>query len=166
MRRAIIGGALLMAAAVTSALLGDAVPQPTSTEPEPPIRHFEDTADHVRIVAVNRGSGSNDDRAVVVVTIDPGYHINANPASMAYLIPTTLNVTKPTPLRVVYPEMVRFKPKFSEDVLDVYEGTIHIIAEFPKGVLASEHPLFGTLIAQACTEEYCLPPAEIALPGG
>jgi hypothetical protein len=164
MRRAVIARVLLMAIAGTTALLGDAVPQPTSSTPQVPIRHFDDTADHVRIIAVTGANSGNDDRAVVVITIDPGYHINANPTSLGYLISTTLNVTRPTPLRVIYPDVVRFKPKFSEDVLDVYEGTIHIIAEFPKGTLLGEGPLFGTLTAQACTEKFCLPPAEIALP--
>jgi hypothetical protein len=126
---------------------------------------FPDTADHVRIAAVDRVSGGEDE-AIVVVVIERGYHINANPASMEYLVPTALNVTSEKPLRVIYPDPIRFKPKFTKDILDVYEGTIRIIAEFPKGSLSRERPLIGTLTAQACTEDYCLPPAEIALPGG
>ena len=163
MRRAIIAGALLLAASGNSAVFAGAVAQPAASTPQSPIRHFEDTADHVRILAVDRESGS-DDRAVVVVMIDPGYHINANPASMPYLIPTTLNVTTPPPLRVVYPGAVRFKPKFLDDMLDVYDGTIRVIAEFPSGLLARETPVLGTLTAQACTEVICLPPADLALP--
>src|SRR5206468_13045363 len=60
-----------------------------------------------------------------------GFHINANPASFDYLIPTTLNVTDQTPLRVIYPQPVSFRPKFDDQVLDVYEGTVRITAEFP-----------------------------------
>jgi hypothetical protein len=51
-----------------------------------------DTADHVWITAVDRGNG-HDDSATIVVVIEPGYHINANPASMENLIPTMLNIT-------------------------------------------------------------------------
>jgi hypothetical protein len=163
MRSAIIAGTVLLTAAGAGAALGDAAAQPAASKPESPIRRFEDTADHVRIVAVDRENGS-DDRAVVVVMIDPGYHINANPASMPYLIPTTLNVTTPTALRVLYPEAVRFKPKFLDDMLDVYDGTIRVIAEFPSGLLAHEGRVLGTLTAQACTDVICLPPADLELP--
>jgi len=54
--------------------------------------HLGDTAHHLRITRVQRSSGDQD-RIVVTVEIDPGFHINANPASFDYLIPTTLNVT-------------------------------------------------------------------------
>lgn len=83
---------------------------------------------------------------------------------MDNLIPTKLNITNLTPLHVLYPAPVRFRPKFSNDVLDVYEGTIRIIAEFPPGDLAREAHLAGSLTAQACTEEICLPPADLELP--
>lgn len=122
-----------------------------------------DTADHVRVKTVNRDSG-DEDRIVVTVEIDPGFHINANPASLNYLIPTTLNVTNQTPLRIVYPQVVRFKPKFADDVLDVYEGTVRITAEFPPGSFTDIPYLFGTVTAQACTDEICLPPADLSLP--
>lgn len=119
------------------------------------------TADHVHIVGVDRTSSG--DKAVVTVTVDPGYHINANPASFEYLIPTRLNVTNQPPLRVRYPAPVRFRPKFVDEALDVYEGTVRITAEFAQG---STEParLFGTVTAQACTDEICLPPADLPLP--
>jgi hypothetical protein len=124
-----------------------------------------DTAAHVRIVSVQRDD-REPDRVVVTVEIDRGFHINANPASDDYLIPTTLNVTNQTPTRVIYPSPRRFKPKFVEDTLDVYEGTIQIIAEFPAGSLSRNPYLFGTVTAQACTEDICLPPADLPLPRG
>ena len=122
-----------------------------------------DTADHVRVKSVNRGSGDGDS-AVITVEIDAGYHINANPATFDYLIPTALHITNQTPLRVTYPHSVRFKPKFASDPLDVYEGTVRITAEFVKGTLSRAPFLFGTVTAQACTEVLCLPPAELKLP--
>ena len=47
---------------------------------------FEGTADHVRIVAVDRRSDGVDDKLKVTVAIAPGYHINDDPASQPYLI--------------------------------------------------------------------------------
>jgi hypothetical protein len=79
-----------------------------------------DTADHVRVTSVASDSGDKD-KVIVTVQVDAGFHINANPASLGYLIPTTLNVTNQAPLNIVYPRAVRFKPKFADDALDVYE---------------------------------------------
>jgi hypothetical protein len=120
------------------------------------------TADHVRIAAVDHAN--DQDKIIVTVIIDPGYHINANPASLDYLIPTTLNVTNQTPLRVIYPEPVRFKPKFADDMLDVYQGMIRITAEFPRRSFVRTPQVFGTITAQACTDVICLPPADLTLP--
>jgi hypothetical protein len=125
-------------------------------------RHFMDSADHVKIAGVDPvGDGGE---VIVTVVIDPGFHINANPASLGYLIPTTLNVTSETPLRVIYPGPLSFKPKFAERPIDVYQGRIQIIAYFPASSGRSPH-LFGTLTVQACTDVICLPPADLPLPG-
>ncbi|MGH7032547.1 MAG: protein-disulfide reductase DsbD domain-containing protein [Stellaceae bacterium] len=121
-----------------------------------------DTADHMRIKTVNRDS-KNENRVIVTVEIDRGFHINANPASLDYLIPTTLNITNQAPRRVVYPSPVLFKPKFADEALEVYEGTVQIAAEFPQGLLLRVSNLFGTVTAQACTETICLPPAALPL---
>lgn len=121
-----------------------------------------DTADHVRIKTVNRDS-KDENRVIVTVEIDPGFHINANPASLDYLIPTTLNITNQAPRRVIYPPPILFKPKFADEALEVYEGTVQIAAEFPQGLLRQVSSLFGTVTAQACTEAICLPPAALSL---
>ena len=99
----------------------------------------------------------------MTVTIDPGFHINANPASFDYLIPTTLNVSNQAPLRVTYPAPVSFKSKFSNEPLNVYEGTVRIVAAFQHGSLKRTPYIFGTLTVQACTAALCLPPADLPL---
>lgn len=166
MRSAMLLGAILLqvthvdAASPEGPAVGPITPAPALGEGG---YHLGGTAHHVRIAAVER-TGGDQDRIVVTVEIDPGFHINANPASLDYLIPTTLNVTDQAPLRVIYPEPVRFKSKFADEALDVYEGTIRIIAEFPQGGLARTRYLFGAVTAQACTEVICLPPADLVLP--
>jgi uncharacterized protein len=136
---------------------------PTAELADDKSHDFANTADHVRIVSVDYARGE-EDRVIVMVVIDPGFHINSNPASFDYLIPTTLTISNQAPVRVVYPEAVSFKPKFADQAINVYEGKIQIVAEFPKGTFARERYLFGTLIAQACTDEICLPPASLPLP--
>ena len=85
----------------------------------------------------------------MTVIIDPGFHVNANPASVNYLIPTTLNVTNETPLRVIYPPSVSIKPKVAEQAIDVYEGRIQIIAAFSPTPGRAPY-LFGILTVPAC----------------
>jgi hypothetical protein len=125
--------------------------------------HFEDTATHVRIIGAARTSG-DDDEFAITLRIDPGFHINANPASSDYLIPTALTITELPPSRIAYPEPVRFKPKFTDETIDVYDGTILITAFFPKGALSLLASLHGVVTAQACTDQFCLPPADLPLP--
>jgi hypothetical protein len=124
---------------------------------------FEDTATHVRIVGAARTSG-DDDEFAITLRIDPGFHINANPASSDYLIPTALTIAELPPLRIAYPQPVRFKPKFTDEAIDVYDGTILITAFFPQGALSVFASLHGVVTAQACTDQFCLPPADLPLP--
>jgi hypothetical protein len=130
--------------------------------PDTSNRHFINSADHVRIAGIDY-IGLDGEEIGVTVIIDPGFHINANPTSQDYLIPTTLNIANETPLRIIYPRPVSFTPKFAEHPIDVYQGSIQIIAEFPASSGRAPRP-FGTLTVQACTDSICLPPADLPLP--
>jgi hypothetical protein len=162
-------GALILGAMLAAAIGAQAATSSSGTQgpraelADDKTHHFAGTADHVRIATVDYVSGG-EDRVIVVVVIDTGFHINSNPASFDYLIPTTLTMTNQTPVRVVYPEAVSFKPRFADQAINVYEGRIQIVAAFPKGTFLRERHLFGTLIAQACTDQICLPPATLPLP--
>ncbi len=118
------------------------------------------TADHLQVATV-RGSGRGSNTLLTTLRIDPGYHVNANPASFDNLIPTSVAFMGLVPERIAYPPPIRFKPRFVEDVLDVYEGTVVITATFSAGALDRTHGLSLTVTAQACTAEICLPPDEI-----
>jgi hypothetical protein len=125
--------------------------------------HFAGSADRVHIVAAVRDSAEIDE-LVVTLRIDPGFHINANPASFESLIATSLMFTGVKPLRVTYPQAIRFKPKFLNEALDVYQGTVAIAASFPKGTFSRSAPLGATVTAQACTDVICLSPVELSVP--
>jgi len=125
MRTAMILGVILLRTAYGYAASPErGVPGSTSVAAGHGNYHLEDKSDHVRITTADRDA-SDEDRIVVTVEIDRGFHINAKPASFEYLIPTTLNVTNQTPLRVIYPQPVAFKPKFADEVL--------VGALFPSG---------------------------------
>src|SRR5258708_13515471 len=93
-----------------------------------------DSSDFVHLVDTKRRGGEEDELAVTL-HIDDGFHINANPASLPYLIPTSLAFEGITPLRIAYPVAARFKPNFTNEPLDVYEGTIVITACLPTDAL-------------------------------
>jgi hypothetical protein len=117
-----------------------------------------DSGDFVHIVSIAR---ADEDKIVVTIHVDDGFHINANPASQPYLIPTTVSFAGLSPDRVVYPPAIRFKPKFSDEPLDVYEGTVAIVAVFPPEELNGVRVPQVTITVQACTDRICLPPADL-----
>jgi hypothetical protein len=55
---------------------------------------------------------------------------------------------------------MRFTAKFAPEGLDVYEGSVAVIAKFPKGSLQGQ-AIQGTVTAQACTSQICLPPSDL-----
>ena len=105
----------------------------------------------------------------LVVTLEPGWHVNAHEPGRKYLIPTTLEVDPPpqsTVVAVRYPEPVsRTLPFAGDQPLALYEGTFAIEVDLDG---PAEGPLSGRLRYQACSDERCLPPrvATATLPLG
>jgi uncharacterized protein YyaL (SSP411 family) len=122
-----------------------------------------DSAAHVKAMA--RGQyGSDYDEIVVTIAVDAGYHVNANPASLDYLIPTTVSLAGMNDAKVMYPAGHAFNPKFLADGILVYEGSASIRIELPVGSLARVRSSPVKLEVQACDLETCLPPSIIAVP--
>lgn len=104
--------------------------------------------------------------AVVVVNISDSYHINANPASAKFLIPTTLEIEKYESIRPgepQYPQAVTKKFTFSPDPLAVYEGeaTIKVQLKAATDTRKGEHTLRAKLRVQPCDDQACYPPRDI-----
>ena len=108
-------------------------------------------------------SAGDHEEIVVAVTVDEGFHVNANPASFDYLIPTTLTITGAGGARIAYPAPRTFKPSFAREGLKVYEGTFELRARLPKGSLGQAEPARAALRVQACNDEVCLPPDTLPL---
>lgn len=122
-----------------------------------------DSAAHVKATA--RGASLADhDEIIVILTIQPGYHVNANPASADFLIPTVVTVPGVPDAKITYPAGQAFKPKFSPEGISVYEGLVEISAALPKGSLASAAITPLRIEVQACTAQLCLPPATLTAP--
>ena len=116
-----------------------------------------DTAAHAKASGTLQQNGEFDE-LVVTLTIDKGYHVNANPASLENLIPTTLELSDVSDARIRYPKPVEFKPAFAAQPISVYEGEARIQAIAPKGQFERAKLVIR---AQACDDQICLPPADI-----
>jgi hypothetical protein len=110
-------------------------------------------------------------RARVHVDISDGWHLNANPASLSFLIPTTVELVvpgqgdrplgpKPRLVAILYPRGVDYAPRFSLEPLVVYEGDIEIPVDLPQP-LPPNAAL--ALTFQACDASTCLRPETLEL---
>jgi len=112
--------------------------------------------------------GESRHRARVRVEITRGWHVNANPASLAFLIPTRVELVGPSGmagpeprlLSVVYPRGAEYRPRFSPQPLSVYEGDLGIDVELPEP-LSPDARL--ALTFQACDATTCLRPETLEL---
>ena len=116
------------------------------------------SADHVRIAGAIRETSTT---VEVTLEIDRGYHVNANPASDDYLIPTTLSFENIEPVHIAYPEPIQFKPSFSDTPIDVYEHKPALVATFGSTALKDSEVLRGKVSVQACNDQLCLPPSKL-----
>ena len=107
--------------------------------------------------------------AVVRVQIQQGYHVNANPPTLKYLIPTELTLTPASGLSVefiAYPDPLTKTFSFSPDApLKVYEGEALIKASLKADATAEsgKHNLSAKLRVQACDDQVCYAPGTIDL---
>ena len=145
-----------------------------SSSPTPAAISSSDQVVKVTAAPVSISPGSAAD-AVVMLSISPGFHINANPATFPYLIATEL---QPIPLpddgieteTPVYPSPVKKKFIFADEPLAVYEGDVivrlpvHLASAGKSYVRVTSGALLSqpiVLRVQACDEEKCYPPATL-----
>ena len=103
--------------------------------------------------------------AVLTVTVEKGWHVNANDPDRPFLIPTTLDVTDAEKVGVAsirYPDAVVHGLAFAPGTpLRLYEGTFAIRVRLAGDV----PPRFDASLGfQACNDETCLPPRTLAVP--
>jgi len=98
---------------------------------------------------------------IVTIAVDPGYHINANPASDPNLIPTQLHVEGQPGIKVTYPAAQTFKAPFAPQGIAVYQGRFTLRAHLPQ-TSAQQLPA-ASLRVQACSDQYCLAPSTVAV---
>jgi len=106
--------------------------------------------------------------AIVRVTIQSGYHINANPASDSYLKATELALQPGDGVSVgfiSYPSPLTRKFSFSKKPLAVYEGeaAIRVMLKAAGSAPKGPHSFAAKLSVQACDDQVCYAPGTIDL---
>ena len=112
-------------------------------------------------------SGSSGE-ATVLVSVQNGFHINANPPTFSYLKATELSAENDPALVVgfiKYPNAATRKFAFADQPLAVYEGEvpIRLMLKAVKNAAKRDYKLRAKLKVQACDEQVCYPPGTIDL---
>lgn len=105
----------------------------------------------------------------VELTIEPEWHLNANPAQPDYLIPLTATLKQPTGAQlkeIAYPRGQTLMVTGIDQPLSVYEGRVLVRAKLavPSDAIGTL-PMRIDLRLQMCNHQTCLPPAVLSLIG-
>lgn len=129
------------------------------------------TAAHVQTdarLSADKVSKGSTIQGVVVFKIAEGWHVNSHAPTHDYLIGTALEL-EPKEGYIVsdirYPKGKLMKFEFSEDSLNVYEGTVllFISVRVSEKLSVMQDTLFGKLQLQACNDKICLAPSWIPI---
>jgi uncharacterized protein YyaL (SSP411 family) len=147
--------------------------------PEPSIVRADDASPRTVTASARLSGGANSTvtpggefDAVVTATIEPGWHLYANPAGAAELRPTTLGLdptstSSATLVAVKYPAgQAKVLASTGPETVALYEGKIEITARIRLAEQARPGPLRLTLKLsyQACNDKLCLAPASLGIP--
>ncbi|MDP6776631.1 MAG: DUF255 domain-containing protein [Candidatus Latescibacteria bacterium] len=105
----------------------------------------------------------------VRLDIDDGWHVNANPASLDFLAPTTFELDSDLPIQVLgvdYPPGEDYRPEFTDDSIAIYRGETVIRASLKLDEAAET--VDGAAIEiilsyQPCDIGRCLEPVQARL---
>lgn len=136
----------------------------TPTTPQPAEPQVRSSADVVSLAGTGTMMSSVDaGEALVLLNIEPGYHVNANPATYPYLIATEVIAAKTEGIEVgkpIYPPAKQQKFQFADEPLAVYEGQVEVKLAL-KVTGKGSHSLPIQVRVQACDHEKCFPPATL-----
>src|SRR5699024_10491528 len=100
--------------------------------------------------------------------IADGWHVNANPASLDFLIPTTVAASadsRPLSMQTAYPPGAESDVRLGETVIRVYENDTVIRSDLSSAALSAADAAGGVQVsvtAQACSDQgICLPPSKL-----
>lgn len=134
-------------------------------QPVPAAPAQEESIDKVKVHTHILHDQSSDTKKIVEITVDieDGWHLNANPASLDFLIPTVADIQtdQPSEVKVAYPDAEKYTTPLGE--IDVYSGEAKITATITSKQPIDETKMRLLLQVQACQEATCYPPSQIAV---
>jgi hypothetical protein len=106
--------------------------------------------------------------ARVSVAVVEGYHLQANPASEEYLVPTRLDLKGSADVtvgKITYPPGKLYRLSGADKDLKTYDGNfeIGVWLKASSGARPGKHILQGRLHYQACDSRTCLFPTSVPL---
>lgn len=123
------------------------------------------SADKVHLQLV---SGANDRELMVTLNINDGWHVNANPASLDFLIPTTVSTWvagKPVATRTAYPSGKASGINLQDTDIKVYNDNTRIRLTLDPTVtdqINQGAPLTVSVRVQSCNDTgICLAPSDL-----
>lgn len=104
--------------------------------------------------------------AAIDLTIAERFHINANPPSASYLIPTELSIAPANGISAdgfSYPAPLNKKFSFAEQPIAVYEknAQIKFVVHAARGSATGKQTLRARLRVQPCDEKACYAPRTV-----
>ena len=151
---------------------GSAQPEQASSDPQAPVARtgLADSSDKVRLNLAEGGKALIGETGEIVLTLDiePGWHVNANPASMEFLIPTVAKSSaggQSLDIPTEYPRGRVSDIVLGDTALEVYDdgASIRLLPdETQTAALKDAGKLDMTVRVQACSDEgVCLAPADL-----
>lgn len=109
-------------------------------------------------------------KALVQLAITEGWHVNAHPASLDFLVPTQIEVRaggKALPVRIDWPSGHDSGIQLGGTPIEVYSNNTTIPVQFGPAAartIAATGQLSLSVLVQACSNSgLCLPPSKIKL---
>ena len=109
-------------------------------------------------------------RIAVVLEVEPGWHINTNPAYPDFLIPTTVSIRSDqgtTLESLKFPEGKELQIEGLPDAYNVYDGKVRIFGELvvPKNAAGKQEAFELHIRYQSCDDEHCERPRTLKFAG-
>jgi uncharacterized protein YyaL (SSP411 family) len=109
-------------------------------------------------------------RIAVVLEVEPGWHINTNPAYPDFLIPTTVSIRSDqgtTLESLKFPQGKELQIEGLPEAYEVYDGKITIFGELvvPKSAAGKQEAFELHIRYQSCDDEHCERPRTLKFAG-
>ena len=134
-----------------------------------PANPFADPVTATGYVSLSNVPQGGTAQLAIELKIAEPWHVNANPASEDFLVPTEVAFELPTGVTVrgtVYPPGIEKKLEFAEAPLRLYEGVVIVgaVIDVATDMALGLSTIQATVTYQACDNEKCLLPQTLEVP--